>query len=51
MAPVVPTAVTVTHSMPWPGLSMSSRILSPTPMLVTDDTLRLVVPLAAFARR
>ncbi len=25
-----PTVVTVTHSIPWPGLAMSRRILSPT---------------------
>ena len=47
----VPTFVTVTVSMPWPTLSMSSRILSPAEMLATDDTLMLVAPAFASAAR
>ncbi len=43
--------VTVTVSMPWPTLSMSSRILSPTEMLATDVTLMLVEPAGASAPR
>ena len=51
VAPAVPTAATVTDSIPWPALAMSSRILSPTPMLVVDETLMLVAPAAAAAAR
>ena len=40
----VPTFVTVTVSMPWPWLSMSRRILSPTEMFSTVLTLMLVSP-------
>src|SRR3954453_11656372 len=50
-APDVPTADTVTHSIPWPGPAMSSRIRSPTEMLVVDVTLRLVAPAGAAAER
>src|SRR4051795_9297809 len=50
-APAVPTAVTVTHSIPWVGLAMSKRIRSPAEMLFTDDTLRLVAPAGAAADR
>src|SRR3954465_14286533 len=51
VAPAVPTAVTVTHSIPWVGLAMSRRIRSPTEMLVTDETLRLVAPAGAAPGR
>ena len=47
----VPTLVTVTVSIPWPTLSMSNRILSPTEMLATDVTLMLVAPAGASAAR
>ena len=47
----VPTCVTVTVSMPWPTLSMSSRILSPAEMSATDVTLMLVAPAGASARQ
>ena len=47
----VPTAVTVTHSMPWPTLSMSSLILSPTEMLSTLPILRMFEPAGAAAER
>ena len=45
----VPTCATVTVSMPWPTLSMSSLILSPTEMLATEVTLMLVEPAGASA--
>ena len=48
-ADCVPTFVTVTVSIPWPTLSMSSRILSPTEMLATEETLMLVSPAFASA--
>ena len=41
--------MTVTVSIPCPTLSMSNRILSPTEMLATDDTLMLVSPAFASA--
>jgi hypothetical protein len=47
----VPTFVTVTVSIPWPTLSMSSLILSPGEMFVTDVTLMLVAPGTASAPR
>ena len=43
--------MTVTVSIPWPTLSMSSRILSPAEMLATDVTLMLVAPAGASAPR
>ncbi len=47
----VPTRATATVSIPWPTLSMSNRILSPTEMSETDVTLMLVAPAAASAPR
>src|SRR3989304_5562126 len=44
-------AVTVTHSMPWPTLAMSNLILSPTEMLLTAVTFRMLEPARAAAAR
>ena len=43
--------MTVTVSIPWPTLSISSLILSPTEILATDVTWMLVAPAGASARQ